>query len=196
MSTKKISELTELAVAPDAADLVIVIDISDTTDAATGTTKKLTIANLLSGYLQSLAAESIESLSDVQSMTPTNGQALMYDPSGWTTGNVSQGVGTRDFTADGAIAIGDPIALQSDGTVKVITTGNANSTDYIGYAETAGADTETVSIHIEGGIVSGLSALTPGTTYYMDTDGTLTAVDNSNKAGRALSATTLLVQTV
>ncbi len=42
-----ISGFTELAVAPAVGDLVPIVDVSDTTDAATGTTKRITVANLV-----------------------------------------------------------------------------------------------------------------------------------------------------
>jgi len=44
-----ISDFTELAEKPAVGDLLIVVDVSDTTDAATGTTKKITKANLFKG---------------------------------------------------------------------------------------------------------------------------------------------------
>jgi hypothetical protein len=46
MADAKISALTELAEAPAAGDLFAVVDVSDTTDAASGTTKRITAANL------------------------------------------------------------------------------------------------------------------------------------------------------
>src|ERR1043165_873389 len=49
MAAEKISGLTALAVAPAAGDLLAIVDVSDTTDAASGTTKKITTANLFSG---------------------------------------------------------------------------------------------------------------------------------------------------
>ena len=47
MANKKITDLTELAEAPATGDLAVIVDISDTTDAATGTNKKITATNLL-----------------------------------------------------------------------------------------------------------------------------------------------------
>lgn len=47
MPNEQISDFTALAVAPAVGDLLPIVDISDTTDAATGTTKKITVANLL-----------------------------------------------------------------------------------------------------------------------------------------------------
>jgi hypothetical protein len=49
MSTKKITALTELSAAAAATDMLPVVDISDTTDAASGTTKKITATNICKG---------------------------------------------------------------------------------------------------------------------------------------------------
>lgn len=45
---EQISDFTALGGAPATGDLIPVVDISDTTDAPSGTTKKMTVANLLS----------------------------------------------------------------------------------------------------------------------------------------------------
>lgn len=47
MANEKISLLTALGGAPVAGDLLPVVDVSDATDAASGTTKKMTLTNLL-----------------------------------------------------------------------------------------------------------------------------------------------------
>ena len=49
MSTKKITALTELSAAPAATDMIPVVDVSDTTDASSGTTKKITATNFCKG---------------------------------------------------------------------------------------------------------------------------------------------------
>jgi hypothetical protein len=49
MADKKITELTELAEAPAVGDLIPLVDISDTTMAASGTDKKITPVNLMAG---------------------------------------------------------------------------------------------------------------------------------------------------
>jgi hypothetical protein len=49
MSTKKITALTELSAAPAATDMIPVVDVSDTTDASSGTTKKITATNIAKG---------------------------------------------------------------------------------------------------------------------------------------------------
>lgn len=49
MADTKISALTELAETPATGDLIPIVDVSDTTDAATGTNKKVTRANIIGG---------------------------------------------------------------------------------------------------------------------------------------------------
>jgi len=50
MADKKITELTELAEAPADDDLSVLVDVSDTTMAASGTNKKITDTNLTSRF--------------------------------------------------------------------------------------------------------------------------------------------------
>lgn len=57
MANKKISELTENSAALAAGDLVALVDVSDTTDAASGTTKKQTWLNTIKFLLASVFAE-------------------------------------------------------------------------------------------------------------------------------------------
>ena len=45
----KVSDMTELSTAPASDDLAMIVDVSDPTMAASGTNKKITVANLLSG---------------------------------------------------------------------------------------------------------------------------------------------------
>lgn len=52
-TNRKISECTELAVAPASNDLWVVVDVDDTTDSASGTTKKIQTTN--TGFLTSSA---------------------------------------------------------------------------------------------------------------------------------------------
>jgi hypothetical protein len=51
MANQMISELTELTTAAADDDLLVIVDVSDTTDSPTGTTKKITFANLVNAVL-------------------------------------------------------------------------------------------------------------------------------------------------
>jgi len=52
MANKKISSLTSLGGTPDVADIIPITDVSDTTGSAQGTTKKVTVANLVAAAPQ------------------------------------------------------------------------------------------------------------------------------------------------
>ena len=84
------------------------------------------------------------------------------------------------------------------GEAKAIVTGreatNLTSTNFIGISDAAISSSASGNITIKGGIAAtGLSSLTPGSDYYVQTDGTFgtSADDPSVKAGKALSATVL-----
>lgn len=49
MPNQEIDDFTALAVAPAVGDLLAIVDVSDTTDSPQGTTKKITVADLLAG---------------------------------------------------------------------------------------------------------------------------------------------------
>jgi hypothetical protein len=97
-------------------------------------------------------------------------------------------------TADGSGSAGDVVARQSDGTIKVVTTGNANADDWLGFAAADFVDAASVRILGYGDIVTGLTGLTYGETYYLDGDGSLTiSAVGGRKVGLALSTTALLI---
>ena len=73
---------------------------------------------------------------------------------------------------------------------------NLTSENYIGIAEYAAADTETATVLIKGGVSTTQSSLTPGQTYFVQSDGTLglTADSPSVTAGTAVTSTKLIVK--
>lgn len=80
----------------------------------------------------------------------------------------------------------------TSGDARVITNSFTNNTDFIGIADAAISDTASGNITIKGGIASnGLSSLTPGSTYYVQSNGSLSTVSSSVTAGKALSATSI-----
>ena len=96
------------------------------------------------------------------------------------------------FTADGAIAQGDTVSLETNGKVKKITSANSNLARFIGLADAAISDTASGKVTMKGGIaVNGLSSLTPGATYYVQNDGTLSTTSSSVTAGKAMSTTSI-----
>jgi len=73
---------------------------------------------------------------------------------------------------------------------------NLTSENYIGIASNGYADTQAATINAKGFVDDNQSGLTPGQSYYVQTDGTLgtTAGDPSVFAGTAVSANKLIVK--
>ena len=86
---------------------------------------------------------------------------------------------------------GTGVIYQNAGTHTTLTSEN-----YIGIAEYAAADTETATVLIKGGVSTTQSSLTPGQTYFVQTDGTIgTSADSpSVTAGTAVTSTKLIVK--
>lgn len=83
MADSKISALTALATTPASGDLLVLVDISDTTMAASGTNKKITFSDLTSTFLTSstgLLATGATTGATSQAQTFTNG-VIIYNPS-------------------------------------------------------------------------------------------------------------------
>jgi hypothetical protein len=73
---------------------------------------------------------------------------------------------------------------------------SSDNGSWIGISTQAISDTASGSITIKGGVNDQQTGLTIGTTYYADTDGTLTATANDYKVGKAIAATDLLITEV
>ena len=74
---------------------------------------------------------------------------------------------------------------------------------YVGYPDAAYSDGQTATIKSYGNIVTTLSGLTPGSNYFVQSDGSLaTTYDSSNQtlvantpcAGKAITSTSLLIR--
>ncbi len=68
MADKKLTGMTELSEAPASGDLIQIVDVSDTTDAATGTNKKITASNLRSGLASSSHTHTLSDVTDAGSL--------------------------------------------------------------------------------------------------------------------------------
>lgn len=71
---------------------------------------------------------------------------------------------------------------------------DSNYLDFIGITDQAIANAATGSVVVEGGVTEKLSGLTTGSTYYVQADGSLSTTSSSVTAGKALSATKLLLK--
>lgn len=69
---EKVTDRTELAEAPNASDVLHIVDVSDTTDNASGTSKKITTANLLSGKADSSHNHTASDITDFDTEVSNN----------------------------------------------------------------------------------------------------------------------------
>lgn len=94
MANAKISELTALT-SPATGDLLPIVDVSDTTDAASGTTKKITLANL-----KASGADVDTGTEDVKFVTPKSlADAGVYQAGGTDVAIADGGTGASTATA-------------------------------------------------------------------------------------------------
>jgi len=77
------------------------------------------------------------------------------------------------------------------GTSVVFTVGSTNSASFIGISDAAISDTASGSVTIKGGISTNVTGLTANSTYYVQTDGSLSTTVSSVLAGKALSSTSI-----
>ena len=103
-----------------------------------------------------------------------------------------------DANAAKYVAVYSASADSDKGKYAVLTNASTNLTseNYIGIAEYAAADTETATVLIKGGVSTTQSSLTPGQTYFVQTDGTIatSAGTPSVTAGTAVTSTKLIVK--
>jgi len=133
MANKKISSLDSLGATPDVADIIPITDVSDTTGSAQGTTKKVTVANLVAAAPQGDLVAS-NNLSDVASAgtARTNlglGTAASQDV-GTSASNVVQLDGTAKLPAVDGSQLTNLPSGSVDGT-QVTSTGETGATKFL-----------------------------------------------------------------
>lgn len=133
MANKKISSLNSLGATPDVADIIPITDVSDTTGSVNGTTKKVTVANLVAAAPQGDLVAS-NNLSDVASAgtSRTNlglGTAATQDV-GTSASNVVQLDGTAKLPAVDGSQLTNLPSGSVDGT-QVTSTGETGGTKFL-----------------------------------------------------------------
>jgi len=205
---------TELATTPDNADLMHVVDVSDTTDSAEGTSKKVTVANLLAGATVADASTTVKgkvelatdaeaiALSDtVRAITPSNllAVASLLNPVGTIREfNVATNPGTLlgfgIWVAHGAgkftIAIdsGDATmdTVDETGGAKTVTIGQTNLPNISTGAGTAHTHIQNAHTHTRAGQSTGGS----GGIRYDAATGTTITMDSTTATNQNESAHT------
>ena len=79
------------------------------------------------------------------------------------------------------------------GNSIAVDSGASNNIDFIGVTAAAISNSATGTVTLRGGVAENLSGLTPNTTYYVQTDGSINTSTSAQKAGKALSSSKLLI---
>ena len=101
--------------------------------------------------------------------------------------------GTLNSPSNGSFT--DQSVSLSDSTISMAST-NLTSENYIGISDGAYSNGQTATVQIIGAVDDAQSSLTPGQSYYVQTDGTLSTTADSPSvfAGTAIAATKLIVR--
>tara|TARA_R110001592_G_scaffold352220_1_gene649884 strand:+ start:2668 stop:3015 length:348 start_codon:yes stop_codon:yes gene_type:complete len=102
------------------------------------------------------------------------------------------GAKSATFVASGTLASGQTVALKSDGTVEAA---SANYTAFIGITDQAIANGASGKVVVQGGVNSKVVNLTNReSTYYVQSNGTLSTTVTAVPAGRALTNSSILLE--
>jgi len=99
----------------------------------------------------------------------------------------TDGAGTYLLIGGNASLYGTYVLGQTGGS-------STNSADFIGITDQAIADTATGAVIVQGGVSDKVTSLTTGSDYYVQSDGTISATVSTVPAGKALSATSILLE--
>lgn len=108
--------------------------------------------------------------------------------------NNNQSIATVSAPDFNAVTITSRIFVSPYPFVANVYSSASNYTDFIGITDAAISDTATGSVTVKGGVSTSVSSLTIGSDYYVQDDGTLATTVSSVPAGRALSATSILLE--
>lgn len=122
MADSKITSLTELSSAPATSDVLPIVDVSDTSQAATGTTKKIRITNLLSEYMK--GSNNLSDVANASTSRTNLGVAIGSDVASYTDTRFPAGADIVDTDmSSSADVMQDAIEFIIDGGGSAITTG-------------------------------------------------------------------------
>lgn len=134
MANTKISDLTALSAAPATGDLFPIVDVSDTTHAASGTTKKITLANLFTSPTLTTPVIGAATGTSLQLSGLTASEILATDAS---KNLVSLAVATYPSLTELAYVKGVTSAIQTQLTAKAPSTSPTFATSITGSYLTA-----------------------------------------------------------
>ena len=133
----KLTDRAALGAAPAVGDLLFVTDVSDTTDAAGGTDKKMTVTNLFTSPTLTTPVLGVASATSINGATITSG-TLNGSVTGTNTGDQTSIVGITGTKAQFDTAVSDGnIMYDGDSITNAVATA-----DRVFYANNAGVITE------------------------------------------------------
>jgi len=159
MANKKISSLDSLGATPDVADIIPITDVSDTTGSVNGTTKKVTVANLVAAAPQGDLVAS-NNLSDVASASTARTNLGLGTAA--TTASSDYATAAQGALADSATQPGDL------GTAAALNVGTADTnvvqlSDVGGTVKLPAVDGSQL-LNLPGGSVDGTQVTSTGET--------------------------------
>jgi hypothetical protein len=159
MANKKISSLNSLGGTPDVADIIPITDVSDTTGSVNGTTKKVTVANLVAAAPQGDLVAS-NNLSDVASASTARTNLGLGTAA--TTASSDYATAAQGALADSATQPGDL------GTAAALNVGTADTnvvqlSDVGGTVKLPAVDGSQL-LNLPGGSVDGTQVTSTGET--------------------------------
>lgn len=159
MPNEEISSFTALAATPAVGDLLAIVDVSDTTDAPTGTTKKITWANLLA-LLTGVIAKAPTTLTDATTIATDaslnnnfrvtlGGNRTLGNPTNALDGQILSWEIIQDGTGSRTLALDTKFAFGSDITSITLTT-TASKRDFLTVIYNSGTDKFYVRAFVKG----------------------------------------------
>ena len=109
-----------------------------------------------------------------------------------STSGTNAGSCAYDSSANTVVVSYTNSALDGESTLFQAATSTAQN--FIGITDAAISNAASGSVTVKFGISSSVTGLTPGTTYYVQDNGTLSTTETPVLAGRALTSTSLLIK--
>tara|TARA_R110000764_G_scaffold98481_2_gene182817 strand:- start:330 stop:1793 length:1464 start_codon:yes stop_codon:yes gene_type:complete len=126
--------------------------------------------------------------------TGATGTISFTSPTVFESANTNYIAATFDTANNTTVIAYKDSGNSSYGTAITFATKSSNFASFIGISDAAISDTATGSVTIKGGVSTNVTSLTAATDYYVQADGSISATVSAVPAGKALSATSILLK--